>query len=352
MAAVRYFYGRWYINVPQLRFTSPTILHTMNQNTLLVAALWLASCTALWAQDADRAIFETYDGGGDRCYGRVLIMPVFDTIEERIILQPAYSYTKTIPPTYKTETERVLVVPAHTRYEVIPAVFEEETEQILIKENSAYVDNSAQITAEELFIDSTQRVTLAPTYQTWKQVKRKDCRSRKPEDCLEWKMVEVPSDVLVVNTKNRANKEFEARAAYTITSPAEYATLTRKRLVKPATVNEVNVPAQYQTITKKVLVSPQREERVQVPAVYKTVQRVILIKPGGYMEPREVICREDYPKFTRKVQTALKTLGYFEEEVDGVFGKETRRALVRYQTDLRLPIGQYNYDTLEALGVL
>lgn len=325
----------------------------MNHNTLLLAlALGLASSTAAWAQDADRAIFETFDGGGERCYGRVLIMPVFDTIEERLIVQPAYSYTQTIPPQYKTETERVLVVPAHTRYEVIPAVFEEETEQVLTKESTAYVDNSAQVTAEELFEDTVQRITLAPAFQTWKQVKRKDCRSPKPEDCLEWRLVDVPADELVLNTKNRANKEFDAKAVYTITSPAEYATLTRKRLVRPASVQEVNVPAQYQTITRKVLVSPQREERVQVPAVYKTVQRVILIKPGGYMEPREVVCREEYPKYTRKIQAALKALGYFEGEVDGVFGKETRRALVRYQVEKRLPVGQYNYDTLEALDAM
>lgn len=324
----------------------------MTRNTIIALAIWLASCTALWAQDADKAIFETFDGGGSRCYGRVLIMPVFDTIEERIIVQPAYSYTQTIPPQYKTETERILVVPAHTRFEVIPAVFEEDTERILVKEANAYVDNSAQVTAQELFVDTTQRITLAPAYQTWKQVRRKDCRSPKPEDCLEWRLVDVPNDEIVVTTKSRANKAFEAKAVYTISSPAEYATLTRKRLVTPASVQEVSVPAQYQTITRKVLVAPQREERVQVPAVYKTVQRVILIKPGGYMEPREVVCKADYPQFTRKVQAALKALGYFEAEVDGVFGKETRRALVSYQVDNRLPVGQYNYDTLEALGVM
>jgi hypothetical protein len=52
------------------------------------------------------------------------------------------------------------------------------------------------------------------------------------------------------------------------------------------------------------------------------------------------------------VQEQLAQQGYYGGEIDGVFGAETRRAIVRYQIDQGLHVtGNLNADTLRALGL-
>jgi hypothetical protein len=52
------------------------------------------------------------------------------------------------------------------------------------------------------------------------------------------------------------------------------------------------------------------------------------------------------------VQEQLARQGYYRGEIDGIFGPETRRAVVRYQRDQGLRVtGNLNADTLRALGL-
>ena len=51
-------------------------------------------------------------------------------------------------------------------------------------------------------------------------------------------------------------------------------------------------------------------------------------------------------------QEQLAQQGYYRGEIDGIFGAETRRAIVRYQSDQGLrATGNLNEDTLQALGL-
>ncbi len=51
-------------------------------------------------------------------------------------------------------------------------------------------------------------------------------------------------------------------------------------------------------------------------------------------------------------QERLASEGYYRGEIDGVFGPETRRAILRYQSDKGLrSTGYLTDDTLEALGL-
>src|SRR5256886_9667946 len=52
------------------------------------------------------------------------------------------------------------------------------------------------------------------------------------------------------------------------------------------------------------------------------------------------------------VQEQLARQGYYRGEIDGIFGAETRRAVVRYQSDQGLRVtGNLSADTLRALGL-
>lgn len=319
----------------------------------VLVVLSIFTWSSLAAQQPEKALFKTYSGGSDKCYGRTMIMPTFDTLEEKVVIRPAYSYNKDVPPRYESETQRIKIIPEHIRIEVIPAEFESTTERIVIKNQESYIQTATKISPDDLFKSGLAKVEVKPAYKIWKKTKKKkNCRSKEPEDCLEWELVEVPAQRVAIDIKEADAISFPTKQRPSTIEPEQYVTVTTKVLKTPASYKEVTVPAQYQTVTKQILVEPRRVEQVQVPAEYKIVQRVINIKDGGFMEAREVVCRSEYPRYTRKIQEKLKALGYYEDDIDGDFGKNTRIALMKYQQENELPMGQYDYDTLKKLNLI
>ena len=78
------------------------------------------------------------------------------------------------------------------------------------------------------------------------------------------------------------------------------------------------------------------------------------MKPGGYTEWREVVCDEDISRdLVRRVQQALISRGYNvgNAGADNRMGAQTKSALVKFQEDNGLPVGQLDYETLRALGI-
>ncbi|WP_085831792.1 spore cortex-lytic enzyme [Clostridium merdae] len=54
----------------------------------------------------------------------------------------------------------------------------------------------------------------------------------------------------------------------------------------------------------------------------------------------------------KKIQTKLKNWGYFSGSVDGIFGEETRQAVVKFQKKNNLPAdGVAGTETLKAMGI-
>jgi hypothetical protein len=321
--------------------------------TLLTAFIFLFISITSYAQRPDDIIFKTYAGGGGKCFGRSMISNHFDTIEEKVIIRPAYSYLKEIPPVYKNETERILVEPAHTRIEVTPAEFETITEKIKVKNADSYTNPTTTISENDLFSNTSSQHELSPSYKQWEKTKIKEnCQSTIPENCLEWQLVDVPATIIFINKKERANKELPTSKAPTISSSEQFMTITRKVLKKEASYKEVQVPAQYATVTKQILVTPRRFEQVQIPATTQSINKIILIREGGFMEANEVVCKEDYPRYMRNLQLRLKDRGLFNGNIDGRLNKATKNAIVAFQVKNNLPVGQLDYKTLKMLDLV
>jgi peptidoglycan hydrolase-like protein with peptidoglycan-binding domain len=53
----------------------------------------------------------------------------------------------------------------------------------------------------------------------------------------------------------------------------------------------------------------------------------------------------------QQVQEALKDQGYNPGPIDNVMGTMTKAALVKFQRDKGLPVGQLDMETLKALGI-
>ena len=60
---------------------------------------------------------------------------------------------------------------------------------------------------------------------------------------------------------------------------------------------------------------------------------------------------EDYKIVAIEAQKELKKLGYYTAAIDGIIGKESRRALMDFQRDLNVPItGQLDQETIQRLS--
>ncbi len=88
------------------------------------------------------------------------------------------------------------------------------------------------------------------------------------------------------------------------------------------------------------------------PAEYSTVTKRVVTNGGGISEWREVLCQGNVTSDkTRQIQNALRARGYDPGPADNVMGARTKAALVKFQKDNGLPVGQLDFETLKALGV-
>jgi len=101
-----------------------------------------------------------------------------------------------------------------------------------------------------------------------------------------------------------------------------------------------------------VMTKPAETRVIEVPAEFRTMTNRKLTKPGGYSEWKEVLCQNKINEVKiKEIQQALKNRGYDPGPVDDIMGSKTKAALIQFQKDNSLPIGQLDFDTLKALGV-
>lgn len=233
-----------------------------------------------------------------KCYARCYVEDQFTYVNEQVIDQPRTIKKVKVPALYKTVYDTVIIKPQTTKVVSIPAVYENVTEDVMV------------------------------TPATTKWVKGKadaGCLSANPEDCQVMCLVEVP---------------------------AVYSKVTSKKMVKQAYTYNETIPMEYKIQTKQVLVTPERLIEQETPATYKTVQKRVLQKKGGYEVWREILCGNDLTSSKiMQIQKALKNNGYNPGPIDNIFGTQTKAALVQYQKDKNLPVGNLNIETLRSLGV-
>jgi len=233
-----------------------------------------------------------------KCYARCFVADKFEFKEEMVIDKPVSYKTQIIPATYKTVFDTVITKPASTRTEQIAAVYETVVEDIMV----------------------------SPATQKWvKGVADAGCLSANPADCQVLCLQQVP---------------------------AVYKKVSRKVVKTPAYTQDIPVPAEFKIVSKQVIDQPSRQEQIEIPATYKKAIHKDLVRKGGYSEWKEILCAD---KLTASkivaIQKALKANGYDPGPLDDVFGAQTKAALVKYQQDKNLPVGNLNMETLKSLGV-
>lgn len=163
------------------------------------------------------------------CYARIFIPPAYETTNKSVLATEASESIRVTEPTYETVRERVLVNDASERLEVVPAQYETVSEQLLVR----------------------------PASTTRK-------KGRGPIE----KVDNMTGEIICL-----------------VETPAEYRTVTTKKLVSGPTTRAIAIPATYTTIKKRVLVEDAKTVEVEIPAVYDTTAFVSLYALGstGFM---------------------------------------------------------------------
>lgn len=276
------------------------------------------------------------------CYARVFIPPRYETASKTVLHKQGGEQLSVTAARHEWEEQRVLVKEESKKLEVIPARYEWRNEQVLVREGSEKI-----VVEPAVYRDETEQVLVRPAYTTWK-------KGRGPMERIDEATGEIMCRVEV---------------------PAQYKSVVKHVVVKPATSRKIGVPPVFETVRKRVVVEPARTVEVDVPAQYKTVrvrklveapqvvrtvvpehhQQVVqtrLVSEGG-LEWRPILCETNTtPDVIRRMQGALKKAGYDAGPSDGAVGPETMLAVNRYQQDAGLARGNLTIETLKKLGVM
>jgi hypothetical protein len=331
--------------------------------------------------------------------------------EKRLVIVPAEFRTDTLriaikeetrryiaePAEYETVNETYEIEPAYTRFEVFEPKFETRTDRIVTKPAGMQWirrkadPNCLQGSADDCFVWCL--VDVPAEYQTVVRRVNLGCDGTGTPDAGCLRTIPVPAKTAPVTVRKvkkaaRVREEVipgeyktlvrqvlvkapEVREE-TVTPaagapvrvvkkqatvreelvPAEYLALTRQVIKTPPGFREEVIPAEYKTVSVKELKSPAATRSEIVPAEYATITRRVLEKPGGFTEWREVLCGERITGYTiGQIQRALKERGYYQGPIDNQMGGKTKTSLTKFQQDRGLPVGNLDFETLNALGI-
>ncbi len=166
--------------------------------------------------------------------------------------------------------------------------------EIYSDEYPVYIGNDLEEDVEVVI----KKIELSPATTKWiKKKADRNCVSANPDDCLVWCLVEVPAET----------KELKILVDTTQSSNYELIKIDKKNIVEK----------------------------------------------GEYVEWKRVLCGDNITRqVIGKIQSALKISGYYQEENSFKLDRKTKTSLKKFQQENNLPMGQLDYETLDALGVV
>lgn len=125
-------------------------------------------------------------------------------------------------------------------------------------------------------------------------------------------------------------------------------------VVHGQTVIVHEVPAQYETITKRKLVKPAEIKVIEEPAEYVEIKKRVFVEVGGFhvwhQLPALTCDVEHVPIST--IQTQLKNKGYYEGEIDNTLNEATEKAVINFRRDNGMvAIFEVDKKVVELLGI-
>jgi len=324
-----------------------------------------------------------------KCYALCYSPDQYIVQKEQILIKESVKKIEVIPAKYKTVTEQVLVSPEAKIIEIIPAQYTTVTEKLSsTKPSIEYVQTPPVFdtiverilirpahkefrVVEPKFEYVSDEIQVKPQGDKWVPIKDNNCRLEDPEACTVWKKDIDPAEyrkysrqVMVSPAQyeevwmpdeymelKKAILKQPSNGKEVMVIPNNSKTVTKEILVKDIQVVEKIIPAQYATITKEVLLEPAKVIETELPAEYQTVNKKVLAKKGGLSEWKEVVCTDNMPPtMVKAIATSLQKKGYNVEPTTQV-SQNLREALYQFQENSGLSMGQFDTETLSALGI-
>jgi regulator of extracellular matrix RemA (YlzA/DUF370 family) len=279
----------------------------------------------------------------------------YEYVEEKVLVKEASQRIVKVPATYKTVTEKILVEPEKTMWKksqcngagdcgvmclvTVPARYKTVTKRVVDKPaTTKVIDIPAQYKTIKV------RKLVAPA-----QVKRIPV----PEQTSTYTITTKVSDPTFswVKVGDKATGKYTGHQVCKVVTPAQFRTITKTVVDKPATTKEVEIPAVYKDITVTKLVAPAEVKRITIPEKYSTITKRQMVSPSQVVW-KKVVCQSSLGGSTiTQVQRALKDAGYYKGPIDGIFGTLTKQAIKAYQKDKGLSIGGLTHEVMKSLGV-
>lgn len=280
-----------------------------------------------------------------KCYAKCYIPTVYKTETETVISKEASTKLTVNVATFENGSERVMIKEAAKKFIYVPAQYKKETVKLLVKD--AY---TKLVPVAAIYETKTEKILIKEASTKWVMKKDKNCMSANPDDCFVACYEEVPEKYTTYSKRVLVTPA----TTKTIEVPAVYKNVTTNVISKAAYTKEVDIPAKFIDVSKRLLKAGPTTNQIEIPQKTKTITRRVLDKQGEYSDWREVLCGNKFTSsVNRQIQQALLDKGYDigSYGVDDIIGKDTRAALMQFQRDKGLPVGNLNLETLDALGV-
>nr|WP_082045831.1 peptidoglycan-binding domain-containing protein [Pseudomonas flavescens] len=223
------------------------------------------------------------------------------------------------PPTYRVVSEQVKIRPEVKRYIVVPAVYENAQETITLEEAKTVLD----------------------------QCRAAGTRYSSGTGAMSFCARQVPAKQEVVKVKKLVSPE----TVRVETDPAQYKSVTRWIVDKPAQAIEVTLDPEYTKVASTEVVRPVEANQIIVPEEKRQLQ-VTRFEGNARIVSRQTVCDGDINEnLVTRLQQSLVKRGFNPGTVDGKLGKRTLDALTEYQTANGQAVGALTLESLTALEV-
>ncbi len=184
--------------------------------------------------------------------------------------------------------------------------------------------------------DKKWYITRPPTMRWHFAPVDENCLSSQPSDCVLLAYIEVPAQSQIIHFAE--NDSFKIIQIERLIRPASLEWVLQSSILKKEDFKKLSP---YESGKYKYF----RDEKNQIVYVYSD--------SNNWGEWKDVICGSGcYAPSYLAIHKSLKQKGYYSDTLSNILNESTKLALVQFQKDNNLPVGNLDFDTLRMLGVL
>ncbi len=290
----------------------------------------------------DKALGHLPKAAPGQAFARVLVPAEYKWQTRKI---PKYEKSvkyKIIPATYKFEEQKQKVSEDSFKLISVPTTYKWEKDKIMVEPEKIKL---IKVPAKYKMV--TKKILIKEARDIWKQ-------GSNPVEKLDNSTGEIVCKVHIPAVYKTITEKVVLEKAHTkkIVIPARYKYIKRKVTDVAAHTKKVAIPAKYEMVKVKKLVKPTEKIKIDIPEEFQTIREKVLVK-HAHLAWKQVLYKGlTSPDTIKIMQKDLKKRGYNPGKIDGVYGIDTKTAVLKYEKDNNLTSGSFAEKTLRQDGML